>query len=192
MMPSRPKAVQLGRLLLAEIGRCELIRLGHFMTHVKSRLKWNLSAGDSMKTKKALLAEKLTLEQAIQALHANAPSPRWIDRGDGSLSISVPISAADMKAQAALRAKLARVESQLGQPKAAERNTMRQLSSEGAELLTEQMLAHRWHCSISRLQRWRSASTGPVYLKIGGKVLYRMDDIRAYESASVVKPRGHA
>jgi hypothetical protein len=31
-----------------------------------------------------------------------------------------------------------------------------------------------------------------VYLKIGGKVLYRMDDIRAYESASVVKPRGHA
>jgi hypothetical protein len=48
-----------------------------------------------MKTKKALLAEKLTLEQAIQALHANAPSPRWIDRGDGSLSISVPIVRAD-------------------------------------------------------------------------------------------------
>ncbi len=55
------------------------------------------------------------------------------------------------------------------------------------ELLTEKMLADRWVCSVARLQRWRSVGEGPPYLKIVGKVLYRLKDIEAYEEASLVR-----
>jgi hypothetical protein len=45
------------------------------------------------------------------------------------------------------------------------------------------MLADRWACSVARLQRWRTVGEGPQYLKIVGKVLYRLKDIEAYEEA---------
>ena len=55
------------------------------------------------------------------------------------------------------------------------------------ELLTEKMLADRWVCSVARLQRWRTVGEGPPYLKIVGKVLYRLKDIEAYEEARLVR-----
>ena len=55
------------------------------------------------------------------------------------------------------------------------------------ELLTEKMLADRWVCSVARLQRWRTVGEGPPYLKIVGKVLYRLKDIEAYEEASLIR-----
>ncbi len=55
------------------------------------------------------------------------------------------------------------------------------------ELLTEKMLADRWACSVARLQRWRTVGEGPPYLKIVGKVLYRITDIEAFEEASLVQ-----
>ena len=55
------------------------------------------------------------------------------------------------------------------------------------ELLTEIMLADRWVCSVARLQRWRTVGEGPQYLKIVGKVLYRLKDIEAYEEARLVR-----
>ena len=55
------------------------------------------------------------------------------------------------------------------------------------ELLTEKMLADRWVCSVARLQCWRTVGEGPPYLKIVGKVLYRLKDIEAYEEASLVR-----
>jgi hypothetical protein len=55
------------------------------------------------------------------------------------------------------------------------------------ELLTEKMLADRWVCSVARLQRWRTVGEGPPYLKIVGKVLYRIKDIEGYEEASLVR-----
>jgi hypothetical protein len=42
-------------------------------------------------------------------------------------------------------------------------------------------------CSVERLQRWRTVSDGPPFLKIVGKVLYRLKDIEAYEGASLVR-----
>lgn len=48
-------------------------------------------------------------------------------------------------------------------------------------LLTEQMLAARWHCSSSRLQYWRSHGKGLPYLKLGGRVLYRIEDVFEFE-----------
>ena len=140
-----------------------------------------------MKTKKALLAQKLTLEQAIQALQTKAHSPTRTDHTDGSFTVSVPVTAMDMKQMAALRVKLDQADSLLGQRKSNTRKTASPLSIKDPDLLTEQMLAQRWHCSASRLQRWRAANTGPTYLKIGGKVLYRQEDVRAYETAHLVK-----
>lgn len=49
------------------------------------------------------------------------------------------------------------------------------------------MLADRWVCSVARLQCWRTVGEGPPYLKIVGKVLYRLKDIEAYEEASLVR-----
>ena len=49
--------------------------------------------------------------------------------------------------------------------------------------LTEDDLAHRWVCSTSRLQRWRSQGDGPAYLKIGRKILYRLQDIQVFEQS---------
>ena len=55
------------------------------------------------------------------------------------------------------------------------------------QLLTEIMLADRWVCSVARLQRWRTVGEGPPYLKIVGKVLYRLTDIEAYEEACLIR-----
>jgi hypothetical protein len=57
------------------------------------------------------------------------------------------------------------------------------------QLLTEIMLADRWVCSVARLclQRWRTVGEGPQYLKIVGKVLYRLKDIEAYEEACLIR-----
>ena len=55
------------------------------------------------------------------------------------------------------------------------------------ELLTEKMLVDRWVSSVARLQRLRTVGEGPQYLKIMGKVLYRLKDIEAYEEACLVR-----
>ena len=55
------------------------------------------------------------------------------------------------------------------------------------QLLTEIMLADRWVCSVARLQRWSTVGKGPPYLKIVGKVLYRLKDIEAFEEACLIR-----
>jgi hypothetical protein len=60
-------------------------------------------------------------------------------------------------------------------------------SEPARQLLTETMLADRWVCSVARLQRWRTVGEGPQYLKIVGKVLYRLKDIEAYEEACLIR-----
>jgi len=40
---------------------------------------------------------------------------------------------------------------------------------------------------VARLQRWRTVGEGPQYLKIVGKVLYRLKDIEAYEEACLIR-----
>lgn len=44
-------------------------------------------------------------------------------------------------------------------------------------------LSRRWSISPRTLERWRWLRQGPQYLKIGGRVVYRMDDIEAFEVA---------
>ena len=43
-------------------------------------------------------------------------------------------------------------------------------------------LSRRWSLSHRTLERWRWERRGPCYLKIGGRVVYRLEDIEAYEA----------
>jgi hypothetical protein len=52
-------------------------------------------------------------------------------------------------------------------------------------LLHQIDLSRRWKISPRTLERWRSDGTGPRYLKIGGRVRYRLEDVEAYEVANV-------
>ena len=49
-------------------------------------------------------------------------------------------------------------------------------------------LSDRWGISHRTLERWRWLGEGPAYLKIGGRVLYRLEDIEAYEAAQRCQP----
>ena len=51
--------------------------------------------------------------------------------------------------------------------------------------LNQKELAARWKVSHRTLERWRWISEGPSYLKIGGRVLYRMKDIERFELAAL-------
>jgi len=46
-------------------------------------------------------------------------------------------------------------------------------------------LADRWNISERTLERWRWTGEGPAYLKIGGRVVYRLEDIEAYEAENL-------
>lgn len=43
-------------------------------------------------------------------------------------------------------------------------------------------LSRRWRLSPRTLERWRLQGTGPRYLKVGGRVVYRLEDVEAYEA----------
>ena len=50
-------------------------------------------------------------------------------------------------------------------------------------ILTPIELAQRWRISTRTLDRWRASRTGPRWMRIGGRILYRMTDILDYEQA---------
>jgi hypothetical protein len=49
--------------------------------------------------------------------------------------------------------------------------------------LTQLDLARRLRVSPRTLERWRWLGLGPAYLKIGGRIVYRLEDVEAYEAA---------
>jgi hypothetical protein len=58
------------------------------------------------------------------------------------------------------------------------------LSSSGqAGHLLQAELARRWRISPRSLERWRWLKMGPPYVKVGGRVVYRLEDVLAYEAA---------
>ena len=48
--------------------------------------------------------------------------------------------------------------------------------------LNQVELSRRWSLSPRTLERWRWAGEGPLFMKIGGRVVYRLEDIEAYET----------
>ena len=55
--------------------------------------------------------------------------------------------------------------------------------------LNQVELSRRWSISPRTLENWRWRNEGPVYLKIGGRVAYRLDDVKAFEAQQVRTPR---
>ncbi|MEM6942127.1 MAG: helix-turn-helix domain-containing protein [Pseudomonadota bacterium] len=49
--------------------------------------------------------------------------------------------------------------------------------------LNQQELAERWRISPRTLERWRRNGTGPPFICLGGRVVYRTHDVLAYEQA---------
>ncbi len=50
--------------------------------------------------------------------------------------------------------------------------------------LNQVELSRRWSLSPRTLERWRWLKQGPTYLKVGGRIVYRLEDVEAFETAS--------
>jgi phage terminase Nu1 subunit (DNA packaging protein) len=48
--------------------------------------------------------------------------------------------------------------------------------------LNQSELAKRWSLSTRTLERWRWQRQGPPFLKVGGRVVYRLEDVESYEA----------
>lgn len=51
--------------------------------------------------------------------------------------------------------------------------------------LNQTDLARRWRISPRTLERWRWLAQGPAFLKIGGRVAYRIEDVEAFEAVQL-------
>jgi hypothetical protein len=49
--------------------------------------------------------------------------------------------------------------------------------------LSQKELARRWGMSPRTLERWRWIGAGPVFLKIGSRISYRLSDVERFETA---------
>jgi len=53
--------------------------------------------------------------------------------------------------------------------------------------LNQRQLAERWGVSEASLERWRTEGIGPVFLKLQGRIAYRLEDVEAFEMRSLHK-----
>ena len=53
--------------------------------------------------------------------------------------------------------------------------------------INQVQLSERWGLSERTLERWRAIGWGPVFLKMGGRVIYRLEAIEAYEKQHLRK-----
>lgn len=51
--------------------------------------------------------------------------------------------------------------------------------------MTQTELAERWRISEATLERWRTESAGPLFLKLGNQVRYRVQDVEAFEEVAL-------
>ena len=59
--------------------------------------------------------------------------------------------------------------------------------TEYQSLMTRRELSNRWQLSEAKLERWRSEGIGPIYVKLGGQVRYRREDVLDYEASCLRK-----
>ena len=52
--------------------------------------------------------------------------------------------------------------------------------------LTREELAHLWRVSPRTIERREAAGIGPRPMRIGGRVLYRREDVLAWEQAQII------
>jgi len=59
---------------------------------------------------------------------------------------------------------------------------------ERTQHLSEKLLARRWGISHRTLERWRHDAYGPAYLKLRGRIIYRLEDVELYEATRRLGP----
>jgi hypothetical protein len=59
------------------------------------------------------------------------------------------------------------------------------MSTSDIRHLNQVQLSRRWSLSPRTLERWRWLKAGPQYLKIGGRVVYRLADVEAFENSQL-------
>ncbi len=57
-------------------------------------------------------------------------------------------------------------------------------------MLTQAELARRWRITTRTLDRWRVAGTGPAWLRINGRILYRTQDVLGFEQLRLRERQG--
>jgi hypothetical protein len=143
-----------------------------------------------MKSVKSLIDPRQEIEQQLHAVAMRQLPSQTVKSPDGHLVIHAPFDIQDLKKRVRLKSQLAQIDLKPGPAKPVKKSVPQRtptITNGGCELLTEQMLAQRWFCSTSWLQRWRMDERGSGYLKIGGKVLHRLEDVRLYELSCRVK-----
>ena len=55
--------------------------------------------------------------------------------------------------------------------------------------LNQTELSRRWKVSPRTLERWRWLGQGPRFMKLGGRVAYRLEDIEAFEAEQLERSR---
>lgn len=51
--------------------------------------------------------------------------------------------------------------------------------------LTSRELANRWKIKIITLKQWRCSGKGPYYHKLGGRIMYRINEIEQFEERAL-------
>jgi predicted site-specific integrase-resolvase len=64
--------------------------------------------------------------------------------------------------------------------------------NEYQSLMTQRELCNRWQVSEATLERRRSEGIGPIYVKLGGQVRYRREDVLEYEANCLRKSTSEA
>ena len=53
--------------------------------------------------------------------------------------------------------------------------------------LTQNELAARWNLSPRTIERWRSNGEGPRFVRLGNRVMFRLEDIEAFEEQHLLE-----
>lgn len=61
--------------------------------------------------------------------------------------------------------------------------------AQAAGFLSPQQLSERWggRIKVRTLHNWRTSGGGPPFTKIGGAVLYKLDDVEKWEASRTVQ-----
>ncbi len=51
--------------------------------------------------------------------------------------------------------------------------------------LSQIELAARWNISHRTLERWRTSGEGPRFLRLVGRIVYRLEDVEAFEAEQI-------
>lgn len=157
-------------------------------SHDTRLIKWCFSRRRTMQTRRAIQRnDQEDLRAQLRKLVETRDQHAELLHEHGRVTTRIRFSPGDLKKVSALRRKVEQTAAKVSNSRREAQPSPAATFVTPAELLTEQMLASRWFCSRSRLQHWRSDGQGPRYLRIGGRILYPLADVKEFEAAHRAK-----